>query len=233
MELPWWLDPSSPSRAGIISIDPLSLSSFLLLLIPLFFLHRRGRSAGYLLCFYVFSLYMWSVLSHTIVEFHVGTSEAKWIKQRSWSNEIRLIPALLAGHEFDFTSVQVWGNFVMGIPFGVGLPFLLARFTHRRVVRGGLGFATGIEVAQLLLGLMIYQAPYRVIDIDDVWLVFAGTLVGYGALWGAARVYRRIGWARGAQVPVWSHLHGVLLRVAAGGEPAAEDGPRDLETAGP
>ena len=89
----------------------------------------------------------------------------------------------------------MYGNFLLGMPFGFGLPFL-ARLTHRRVTLLGLGFAAGIEVAQL---------------------VFAGTLVGYGVLWRAARVYQRLGWAGGARLPVWEHFHAVLLGVSAGG----------------
>jgi glycopeptide antibiotics resistance protein len=215
-----WLQ--SVLTVGVVRIEAFSFNSLVLLLLPLVVLRWRGKPAGYLLCFYAFSVYAWAVLAYTLIEFPIHTVETKYFRMRPWSNEIRLIPALLAGEEFDFSSVQVWGNFVMGIPYGFGLPFLLSRFTHRRMILLGLGFAAGIEVAQLLLGLIIYQAPYRVIDIDDVWLVFAGTLVGYGALWGAALVYRRLGWERGARVPVWGHLHEVLLRVASGGKSAAE-----------
>jgi pheromone shutdown protein TraB len=126
--------------------------------------------------------------------------------------------------ELDLRSEQVAGNFLLGVPFGFGLPFVVAGSTHRQMVVRGLGFAAGIELAQLLLGLLLYQAPYRVIDIDDVWLVFTGTLAGYGALLAAAHVYRRIGWGRGASVPVWNHLHGVLACVASGHATSTEPG---------
>jgi glycopeptide antibiotics resistance protein len=59
----------------------------------------------------------------------------------------------------------------------------------------------------------------RTVDVDDVWLCFAGTLAGYGVLWAAARLYQRIGWAAGARVAVWDHIHTVLLNVASGGPP--------------
>jgi glycopeptide antibiotics resistance protein len=229
--LPSWLNPFFKGEIGFISIEPLSRRSFILLLIPLFFLRRRGKSAGYLLCFYVFSLYVWSVLAYTLFPFPVHSIEATHVRMRSWSNEVRLVPSILSG-ELDLRSEQVIGNFLLGVPFGFGLPFIVARSTPRQILLRGLGFAAGIELAQLLLGLLIYQAPYRVIDIDDVWLVFTGTLAGYGALLAAAHLYRRIGWGREASVPVWDHLHGVLLRAASGHAPSTEPGappPRGAE----
>lgn len=210
-----WLESLLGENIGTIGIEAFSPTSFVLLLIPLFFLRRRGKSIGYLLCFYLFSLYAWAALAHTILEFPVHSSEARMIHMRTWSKEINLVPSLLSG-KFNPSSEQVYGNFLLGVPYGFGLPFVVARSTHKRMVLLGLGFAAGIELAQLLLGLLLYQAPYRVIDIDDVWLVFTGTLAGYGTLWVAACLYRRIGWGRGAHFPIWNHFHEVLLCVTSG-----------------
>lgn len=237
--LPSWLNPFFEGKIAAVSIEPLSLNSFILLLIPLIFLRRRGKSAGYLLCFYLFSLYAWSVLAYTIFEFPVSYSHI--IRMRSWSRDIRLIPALLSGGELNPWSEQVYGNFLLGIPFGFGLPFLMTRSTHKQMVLLGVIFAAGIEIVQLVLGLLIYQAPYRVIDIDDVWLVFTGTLVGYGALWVVASLYERLRWEGGPDFPLWNHFHAVLLRVVSGRaspiSPIAQDGHKgsqnDVSTGGP
>jgi glycopeptide antibiotics resistance protein len=229
--LPCWLNPFCKGEIASVTIDAFSRNSFLLLLIPLIFLRRRGKSAGYLLCFYLFSVYAWAVLADTIFDFPVHSVEAEMIRTRSWSREINLVPAFVSG-DFNPLSEQVYGNFALGIPFGFGLPFIVARSTHRRMILLGLGFAAGIELAQLLLGLIIYQAPYRVIDIDDVWVVFVGTLVGYGALWGAARIYRRLGWEGGAPLPVWEHVHAVLLGVASADGRSQAQEPPALSSAG-
>lgn len=202
--------PIFPIRIGAFS--PLA---FMLLPIPLLFLRRRGKSAGYLLSFSGFFLYAWAVLAYTIFDqLPASSDQLEMIRGRSWAENIHLMPRFLSG-DIALGSEQVYGNFLLGVPFGFALPFV-ATSTHRRVVLLGFGFAAGIELAQLLIGLLLLQGPYRVIDIDDVWLVFVGALSGYGALRVAALIYRRIGWEGGARLPVWSHLHGVLLHVASG-----------------
>lgn len=198
------------------TIPPFGLLEFLVLPIPLLFLRWRRKSAGYLLSFSLFFLYAWALVSYTILYMlPANVAELEMIQRSRWSASIHLVPSFLSGG-FDPRSEQVYGNFLLGVPFGFGLPFV-ARTTHRRVALLGFALAAGIELAQLLIGLLVCQGPYRVIDVDDVWLVFAGTLVGYGLLWTLARVYQRLGWIRGARVAVWEHFHTVLLRVAQAG----------------
>lgn len=212
---PNWLEALLGGNVYRITLEPLSPASLLLSLVPLYFLRRRGKRAGYLLFFYLCSLYVWAVLAFTIVDFPLTSVEIGIMRERGWSRSINLVPTPFTG-DFAYWSSMVYGNFLLGIPFGLGLPFVVALSTHRRTILAGLGFATGIEVVQVLLGLVLYQAPYRVFDIDDIWLVFGGTLAGYAGLWVVARVYRFIGWKGGARLPVWDHFHGVLLRVGAG-----------------
>lgn len=200
-----------------IRVPAFGLLEFLFLPIPLFLLARRGKSAGYLLSFSLFFVYMWAVLAHTV--FYLLPTNADvlaGIQASRWSACIHLVPAFLSG-EFDPRSEQVYGNFLLGVPFGFGLPFVVAEkhSTPRRVLAFGLGLAVTIEVAQLLIGLLLLHGPYRVIDVDDVWLVASGAALGYAALWASARLYRRLGWTNGARVPLWSHFHVVLLNVAA------------------
>ena len=212
-----WIESLLGPGAYAIRMAPVSPVAFALLPIPLFVLRRRGKSAGYCLCFALFFLYPWAVLAFTIVDLPVASDLVDGIRSRSWSKEIALVPGIFTGR-LDPTSLQVRGNFLLGIPFGLGIPFLV-RARPRRLVLFGLGFAAGIELAQLLVGLLVYQGPYRVIDVDDVSLVFAGTLAGHLALRLAAGAYRRIGWDGGARFAVWDHIHVVLLALASGAPP--------------
>jgi glycopeptide antibiotics resistance protein len=216
-----------------LRIEAFSPSSFVLPLILLYFLRRKGKSAGYLVCFYLFSVYLWAVLAYTLIDLPIWSVEVGILRERGWWSEINLIPTPLTG-KFEYWSDQVYGNFLLGLPFGLGVRFVVARRSHKQVILLGLAFAVGIELAQLLIGLVLYQAPYRVLDIDDVWLVFGGTLAGYAALWRMARVYRLIGWKGGARLPVWSHFHEVLLHVASNRVPDAPGaGPLDLAAESP
>jgi glycopeptide antibiotics resistance protein len=194
-------------------IDPLSPRPLLLLVIPLYVLRRRGRSAGYLLSLTLFVFYLWVVFSYTILDSLPPTREHLEIIQRaSWLESVNFIPSAFVG-SFNVYSRQVYGNFLLGVPFGFAVPFV-AQLTCRKVVLLGSGFAASIEVAQLLVGVCVLGGPYRVIDVDDVWIVFVGILFGHGALWLVARAYRRIVPHMPIRVPIWSHFHSVLLHVS-------------------
>jgi glycopeptide antibiotics resistance protein len=171
-------------------------------------------------CFYFFAVYLWAVLAYTILDLPGHFFDPSYMRGRDWWSDINLVPTPLTG-KFDVRSEQVYGNFLLGVPFGFGVPFLVARRSHKQVILLGLAFGAGLEIAQLLVGLVLYQAPYRTFDIDDIWLVAGGALAGYAALWMMARVYRLIGWKGGARLPVWSHLHEVLSHVASNRVPDA------------
>jgi glycopeptide antibiotics resistance protein len=202
------------------SFQPLHPVAFAVLPLLLLFLRWRGKSAGYLLCFALFFLYGWSVLTYTIFMFAPSVSGPDIFDSVRWFEIINFVPAVISG-TFNVRSDQVYGNFLLGVPFGVGFPFV-ARTSRRVALLAGLGLATGLELAQLLLGMLVFRSPYRIIDIDDVLLVFTGSLAGHAALWIAALLYRWIGLAGGARLPVWAHFHEVLLHVASGGAPPAE-----------
>jgi glycopeptide antibiotics resistance protein len=211
---PNWFDSLFGPPVLPIRIDTFSPLVLAALPLPLFYLRRKGKSIGYMLCFSVFFFYSWVVVSYTILDsFPHSLEHLEMIREADWSANVNLIPSLATG-TFNVRSRQTYGNFLLGIPFGLGVPFLI-RSTHRRVLLLALALAAGIESAQLLIGYLICQGPYRVIDIDDVLLVFTGTLSGYGALWAVARGYQRLAKGIVARFPVWDHVHLVLLRVAA------------------
>lgn len=226
------MSPSWPERVAetfrILDVVPFHPLAFALVPVALFLLRGRGKGAGYLLCFSLFFFYVCTVLTFTIFKFAPSSYNPAVIELVSWPDSINLIPKLFSD-EFDPRSTQVYGNFLLGVPFGLGLPFV-ARTTPGRAVLIELAFAAGIEVAQLLLGLLVFRIPYRVIDIDDVLLVLAGTLFGQGLFLAAARLYRRIGWAGAARLPVWDHIHAVLLAATPAPPILSPPSTRQLET---
>jgi glycopeptide antibiotics resistance protein len=77
---------------------------------------------------------------------------------------------------------QVWilgGNVLTLAPFGFLLPFAAPRLaTWRRMALAGLIFPLAIELSQLAVSLALGYS-YRVTEVDDVLLNFAGVLLGY------------------------------------------------------
>jgi glycopeptide antibiotics resistance protein len=199
-----------------IYIAPVLPIVLLVVLVSLVWLRRRGKSFGYLLCFSIFAVYLAGFAAATFFPFPI-----RWGPRGFKAACLHLVPALVEGDDLNFRidHEQVWGNFLAGVPFGFGLPFvaLPASSTWKRMMMVGLGAALAPELIQLLQNILFCDFPSRTVDVDDVWLCFAGTLAGYGVLWAAARLYQRIGWAAGARLPVWDHIHTVLLNVASGG----------------
>ena len=79
---------------------------------------------------------------------------------------------------------QVWilgGNVLTLAPFGFLLPFAAPRLaTWPRMAVVALLFPLGIELAQLGVSLALGYS-YRVTEVDDILLNFAGILLGYVA----------------------------------------------------
>ena len=100
--------------------------------------------------------------------------------------EVGLVPlasirdVLLHGTRF----AQVWilgGNVLTLAPFGFLLPFAAPSLaTWRRMAVAALLFPLGIELAQLGVSLALGYS-YRVTEVDDVLLNFAGVLLGFAA----------------------------------------------------
>jgi glycopeptide antibiotics resistance protein len=196
----------------------LSLSAFLpvglaLLGVCLVLLRRRGKSAGYLLAFSIFAVYLWKLAEYTVFPFPIHLDPGGFKVAG-----LHLVPALVEGDDpnFRLDHEQVWGNFLTGVPFGFGASCVVpARYSApRRIIGLCLGIALAPELIQLLQNALFRDFLMRTVDIDDVWLSLAGALSGYGVLSAVARIYRRIGWERGARLPVWKHFHEVLLRMA-------------------
>lgn len=205
----WSTKTSRVPLAVEIDIGTFNPVALLLLAVPLFSLWRRGRSAGYLLCFSLFFLYLWAALSYTVFPLRLDGDYIDALRQhRRWANNVNLIPLAFL-RRGDVRSVQVYGNCLLGVPLGFGFPFIV-NSTPGRVARLGLSFAAGLELLQLLIGLL-YGFPYRVIDVDDVLLVFSGVIFGHVVLRAVARVYQRLSGATAMNCLLGSHIHSVLL----------------------
>jgi glycopeptide antibiotics resistance protein len=194
----------------------------LILALALVVSRRRGKSAGYLISVCLFWAYLFGFASFTVwhpwpLEFRPGGVDL---------GAVHFVPALFeGGSEFHIKSIQVWGNFLAGMPFGFAFPFVASskNCNAGRRIAFGLGFAIVPEFAQFLWNAFIDTYASRSVDIDDVWLCFAGTLSGYGILWLLAHLYVRIGFTRGARLPLWNHFHDVLTRVAT--KPSTQPAP--------
>lgn len=167
---------------------------------------------SYLLCFAVFFLYAWAVLSYTVFPIRLDLDSAyvqDMRASRGWDGFVNLIPlAIPTGTE----SIQMYGNVLLGIPFGFGWSFIVGRPSLRRTMRDGLIVFAGIELIQLVVGLA-YGFPYRVIDVNDVLLNLLGVALGAGALLLFSRVYLRLVGPEGASGVGWDHVDAVLTRI--------------------
>ena len=75
-------------------------------------------------------------------------------------------------------TVQILGNIVISIPYGVAIEFIVQRKTTCRRLFFAVVFPLTVECAQYCCGLVI-GVTYRSFDIDDFFLNIIGVLLGY------------------------------------------------------
>lgn len=79
-----------------------------------------------------------------------------------------------------YFALQVGGNLLLLVPFGLVLPILFPRFRRlRRSLEATVVAAFSIEIAQYAVSVAIGYT-YRQADVDDLMLNVAGGLVGFG-----------------------------------------------------
>lgn len=84
----------------------------------------------------------------------------------------------------DYALTQLLGNTLLFAPWGFFLPLLWQRFRgFFRMAGMCLALTCFIESIQLFIG--------RTVDVDDLILNFAGSMVGAGAWWACHRITRR------------------------------------------
>ena len=162
-----------------------------LLLLLLIRTWRRNHSWPQLLFLGLFWLYLMLAIRQTLFPIFPGDD---------WRQPVSAILARINLRPFYFgglfglyphiARLEIIGNILLTIPFGFGLP-LVTRIKTRHLpwllLAGGFGF----ETAQLILNL-VFGGNFRSVDINDVILNTAGTLIGYGLFQSFALVIRLV-----------------------------------------
>lgn len=184
---------------------------FLAIVAILILLKRKQRSLSYLACLAAFSVYLMFVLQKTLFPLRLFDHEFVAAMQAAgsgWANEgLNLIPFYGLPGTY-WLSVQGYGNVLLTIPFGFGLPFVMPT-TFVQVVRRGLYFTLSIELAQLFINVAVGYA-HRVADINDVILNLVGTLIGFACFRLMSMMYTKVA-GNISTVRVLEHPHSVLL----------------------
>jgi len=139
--------------------------------------HRRF-SIGRLVAVVCLAVYLLLVSKYTIFPLRLDSESIAALRHQSQLLDgVSLVPFRGWSPRY-LTNVQVWGNIVLGMPWGFLLPFVVPVAGWRASVRYGAIFAFAIELIQLAISLL-YGFAYRVIDVNDVLLNFAGTMLGH------------------------------------------------------
>lgn len=75
--------------------------------------------------------------------------------------------------------IQLLGNIIMTIPFGVIVLLLTKNHSWWKILIISIIFSSSIEAIQLIIGCLINNM-YRTVDIDDIILNVIGVYIGYG-----------------------------------------------------
>ena len=75
--------------------------------------------------------------------------------------------------------LQIIGNIIMTIPYGVFIPFMVKKKRWYNYLVYTLIFPLAIELTQLIICVST-NSFYRTVDIDDVILNSIGIIIGYG-----------------------------------------------------
>lgn len=165
---------------------------------------RRGFLPMRILCLVVFLLYLGGVMAVTLFPFILESGFVDAMRRETHLvdgiNALPLIGLIMAGEGLR----QAILNVVLGIPFGIGLPFL--GVPARRSFLYGAVFALLIELVQLGIDLA-YGFPYRTVDINDALLNFSGVTLGIGLFSLTRWIY---GWLRLSRADVGTYLDSVL-----------------------
>lgn len=176
------------------TVDFWTISPLLALLVLglLLLLRRRMVPNAQLFCIAAFCVYLAGVAALTVFPIVLDRHlvHAMRLDGTTIAHGLNLVPlhGISAG---SYSSSQVAGNFVLGLPFGFGLPFVGVR-SSGKVLFLGLLFALGIEGTQFALNLA-YGFAFRVVDINDVILNLLGIAAGLLVFLALRAPYRWLG----------------------------------------
>ncbi len=138
---------------------------------------KKDRSKKILISLFI--VYMTVVVSITIFPLIIDP-ELMPINDRS----IILVPFstitnLLENATLWTIVLQIIGNIIMTIPYGIFIPFMVKRKRWYNYLVYTLIFPLAIELTQLIICIST-NSFYRTVDIDDVILNSIGIIIGYG-----------------------------------------------------
>jgi glycopeptide antibiotics resistance protein len=155
---------------------------------------RLKKRKGYIffLFFTIFYVYLFMVLDYTLFQFQSllllrYVSPNLILKGQMAGEAINLIPLVTLTPEDLQTSFL---NILLMVPFGFGLPFI-TNFRMKKIVMSGLLFSIGIELLQLMTGLLA-KITFRIADINDVIFNTVGVAVGYMLFLGFMRTFNHM-----------------------------------------
>ncbi len=134
-----------------------------------------------ILLYVIFILYMTTLIGATM--FPVIIDNSMTAASSDPSDRIKLIPFMTIAEELTETSafnafVQIAGNIVMTVPFGL-LFALLYPIKHKYIcIIAAAALPLWIELTQLILDI-ITGTWYRTFDVDDIILNFSGIMLGF------------------------------------------------------
>jgi glycopeptide antibiotics resistance protein len=173
---------------------------------------KQQRSTGYLISFAVFYVYLLYVSEYTIFPlrlFAPAYTKLMIDQGGTWRDGLNLVPFRDVSIAY-LRSVQGWGNLVLTVPFGFGLPFV-GTTDFKAIAWRGIIFPVFIELAQLLLNFA-YRYSARVVDVNDVLFNFAGVLIGFALFRALAGLYRKTTSPHEPVTGPWEHMHDVLTQ---------------------
>lgn len=168
----------------------------------------RRLEAGRIIALAIFATYLVGVANLALLPLVYDPQLAEQVGPIDLGRLVELRPFFLGG-TFMPTS-QALLNILMTVPFGFGLPFVLA-VRLRWVLVLGVIFSVGIETAQLLADAAYLALPTWSVDINDVILNSIGVAVGVLAFCLAGAAYRATLGQVDLRVGPWAHFHDTLL----------------------
>jgi len=155
-------------------------------------LFSRKKHFVYLLLFTIFYFYLYEVVNYTLLQYQSLLVLKHFVPNLMLNGiqadkSINLIPLVALTMGDVRTSLL---NVLLFMPFGFGVPFI-ADWRMKKVVAAGMFFSIGIELLQLVTGL-IGHMTFRVADINDVLFNTLGATLGYLVFIGFMRMVRRV-----------------------------------------
>ena len=156
------------------------IAGMLTTIIVMLIMIKKKYKASYMILTAVFIMYVTGVICMTF--FPINYVKTIPDDFDLMENTVKLIPfeVILYNIRYepiDYIIVQIGGNILMTVPFGIMLPLLYR--TKKKYIYPLICFCltAAIECLQFLIGFLL-NTFYRTSDIDDIILNFTGAVIG-------------------------------------------------------